>query len=129
MDTEAKTEIGILGRDREGVSKILDLLLADEYMLSTKTRNFHWNVTGPRFSQLHTLFENQYAQLNEVIDAVAERTRALGSPALGGLRSFLEKTRLHDSPERGLKDAPMLTALLEDHESSMRRPPGCCGPI
>jgi starvation-inducible DNA-binding protein len=65
-------------------------LLADSYVLYLKTHNFHWNVTGPMFTTLHTLFETQYTELALAVDEIAERIRALGEPAPGTYRRFLE---------------------------------------
>ena len=73
--------IGLTEGQRQGVSEILNTLLADEYLLYTKTRNFHWNVVGPQFNDLHKFFEGQYEALNEVVDDVAERARSLGGKA------------------------------------------------
>ena len=89
-----KPHIGIEDENRKGVVQILNQLLADEYLLYTKTRNFHWNVTGPDFSQLHKFFESQYEELDEIIDEVAERTRSLGEKPVATLKEFLQQARL-----------------------------------
>ena len=115
-DTAAHAEIGILERDRDAVSKILDTLLADEYMLYTKTRNFHWNVSGPDFSELHKFFEGQYEALDGIIDEVAERIRALGEKTPSTLAAFLKTTRLKEFPGQYQEAKKMLLLLLEDHE-------------
>ena len=73
-----KAEIETPKEKKVGVVEILNTLLSDEYVLYTKTRNYHWNVVGPRFNDLHKFFEAQYETLNEIVDAVAERTRAVG---------------------------------------------------
>ena len=70
-----KPNIGLSDKEREGVVEILNTLLSDEYVLYTKTRNYHWNVVGPQFNDLHKFFESQYEALNEVIDDVAERAQ------------------------------------------------------
>jgi starvation-inducible DNA-binding protein len=79
-----KPKIGIADDMRRGVVEILSTLLADEYLLYTKTRNYHWNVEGMQFNDLHKFFEAQYEALDEVIDDVAERARSLWM-----LRSFV----------------------------------------
>ena len=84
-----KPSIGLTDAQRAGVIEILNTLLADEYVLYTKTRNFHWNVTGPQFNDLHKFFEAQYAELNVIVDDVAERARPLGGEAAGSLAEFL----------------------------------------
>jgi starvation-inducible DNA-binding protein len=65
--------------NRREVTRVLNNLLSDEYLLSTKTKNYHWNVTGPHFHDLHTLFGYQYAELHVLIDQLGERVRALGA--------------------------------------------------
>lgn len=76
-----KTNIALSDGQREEVVKILSTLLSDEYVLYTKTRNYHCNVIGPQFNKLHKFFEEQYNQLNLTVDDVAERVRSLGSHA------------------------------------------------
>ena len=83
-----KMNIALSDEQRNGVVEILNTLLSDEYVLYTKTRNYHWNVVGPQFTELHEFFEEQYNELNLIIDDVAERTRALGSNALGTVAEF-----------------------------------------
>ena len=80
-----KPNIGIADKDRQAVAEILNTLLSDEYVLYTKTRNFHWNVTGLQFNDLHKFFEAQYEELDDTVDEVAERARALGAWAFGTL--------------------------------------------
>src|ERR671911_715774 len=87
---------GLTDAQRQGVVELLQKLLADEYVLYTKTRNYHWNVVGPQFNDLHKFFEDQYNQLNEIVDDVAERARALGGHALGTMTEFLKDTRLKE---------------------------------
>ena len=112
-----KPSIGLSDAQRTGVVDILNTLLADEYVLYTKTRNFHWNVTGPQFNDLHKFFEAQYTELNDIVDDVAERARALGARAGGSLAEFTEKTRLGEQPGKSLTAPAMLAALLADHEA------------
>jgi len=114
------TNIGIGDKERESLGRILNVLLADEFVLYTKTRRFHWNVVGSDFSELHKFFEGQYEALNEVVDDVAERARALDVISAGSLSEFLELTRLEEDAGKH-RDAPgMLAALLADHEAVIR---------
>ena len=71
-----KINIGLSDQDRKGVIDIFDVLLADEYILYTMTRNYHWNVIGPQSHDLHKFFEAQYEELNDVVDDDAERARS-----------------------------------------------------
>lgn len=113
-----KIDIGLTERQRSAVGRILNTLLADEFLLYNKTRRFHWNVEGPHFSELHKFFESQYEQLDEVIDEVAERARALDIMAAATLREYLSSTRLKENPAKTEQD--MLKALLNDHQAIVR---------
>ena len=115
-----KPRIGIADDMRRGVVEILSTLLADEYVLYTKTRNYHWNVVGIQFNDLHKFFEAQYEVLDEVIDEVAERARSLGGRALGTLAEFTERTRLKEEPKKAPEAKQMLANLLADHETLVR---------
>src|SRR5687768_17680344 len=95
---DMKTNIDLSEEQRAGVVKILNTLLSDEYLLYTKTRNYHWNVTGPQFNDLHKFFEEQYTQLSEIVDQVAERGRTLDGWAFGTMSEFTEHARLKEHP-------------------------------
>jgi starvation-inducible DNA-binding protein len=79
------------------VIEALGRLLADSYTLYLKTHNFHWNVRGPMFTTLHTLFEQEYTELAMAVDEIAERIRALGAPAPGSYREFGKLTSLKEA--------------------------------
>ena len=89
-------------------------LLADTYLLYLKTQNFHWNVTGPHFFPYHKMFEEQYQQLAEAVDLLAERMRALKVVTPASFTKFLQLTSL-DEPGHNLTAEEMLQALLVDH--------------
>jgi starvation-inducible DNA-binding protein len=112
--------IGIPDDSRQRVIAILNTLLADEFLLYTKTRNFHWNVTGPQFNDLHKFFESQYEALDETIDEVAERARALGGRAFGTLEEFRSSARLGEKPGAVPAARDMLATLVADHEALIR---------
>ena len=112
--------IGITDDHREGVQKILETLLADEYVLYTKTRNYHWNVVGPQFNDLHKFFESQYDALNDVVDEVAERARTLGGHAIGTLAEFVKQARLKEHPGQYPDASKMIANLVADHEALVR---------
>ena len=109
--------IGLSAQQRQGVVEILSRLLADEYLLYTKTRNYHWNVVGPQFNDLHKFFEAQYEAIDELIDEVAERARTLGGHAVGTLTEFKQLGRIKEQPGRRPPARQMLQDLLTDHES------------
>ena len=85
------------------------------------TRNYHWNVVGPQFNDLHTFFEAQYNALNTVVDDVAERARALDGNAIGTLAEFVEHARLTEHPGQYPPAREMLANLLADHETVIRQ--------
>ncbi len=115
-----KIQIGLTDKARQNVVKILNVLLADEYQLYTQTRNYHWNVVGPRFHDLHKFFEAQYEELDEIIDEVAERVRALGGTSAGSLGEFLELARIKESSGLPRDAQGMVGALLAAHEVVIR---------
>ena len=112
--------IGLNQKQRQGVVDILSPLLADEYLLYTKTRNYHWNVVGPQFNDLHKFFEAQYEALDDIIDDVAERARALGGRALGSLAEFVQHTRLKERAPKPSTARDTLAELAADHEALIR---------
>lgn len=116
----ATAGLGLQDSARKDVLALLDATLADEYLLYTKTRSFHWNVTGFHFDAMHKFFQEQYEQLDTVVDETAERSRALGGRALGSLKEFLLRTRLTESPAVVLKEGAMIAELLSDHEALVR---------
>ena len=109
--------IGLNAQQRRGVVEILSRLLADEYLLYTKTRNYHWNVVGPQFNDFHKFFESQYETIDELIDDVAERARTLGGHAVGTLAEFKQLGRIKEEPGRRPAARQMLQNLLADHEA------------
>ncbi len=115
-----KTNIGLSGENRESVVKILNATLSDEYILYTKTRNYHWNVTGPSFHDLHKFFEAQYEEIDDIVDDVAERARALGGRAFGSLIEFSEHARLKEQKGNSKSAKEMIGDLLNDHETVIR---------
>lgn len=115
-----KPEIGLLDKNRDAVVKILNTTLADEMVLLVKTRNYHWNVTGPQFNDLHKFLDGQYGELNEIVDEVAERARSLGGMAMGTMGEFQKQSRLKEHPSQHPSAKSMLSNLLNDHESIIR---------
>lgn len=120
-ETTKKLNIGLSDEQREGVVKILNGVLSDEYVLYTKTRNYHWNVTGPQFNDLHKFFEEQYTEINVVVDEVAERARSLGGWAFGTLAEFSQHARLKEHPRHYPSAREMIVNLLADYETNIRQ--------
>lgn len=115
-----KANIGLGEKPRDSVAKILNTLLADEFVLYVKTRRFHWNVVGPDFGELHKFFEGQYEALDDIVDEVAERARALDAIAAGSMKDFLSLARIKEQAGKNPDAAGMLAALLADHEAVIR---------
>ncbi|MES2520040.1 MAG: DNA starvation/stationary phase protection protein [Bacteroidota bacterium] len=112
-----KISIGITEEHLHKSVTLLETLLSDEVTLYTKTRKFHWNVTGESFMELHKLFQAQYEELEETIDSIAERIGKLGSPTIGTMKQFSELTRLKEWPDKYPTQKGMLQELLGDHET------------
>lgn len=111
-----KTNIGINDEARLEIGQMLNLILADEYVLYATTRDYHWNVTGPEFRSLHLQFEEQYDQVAGWIDDVAERARAIGVGARGNWAELTKAARSSADPGFGLPAEHMLAELLALHE-------------
>ena len=116
-----KTEIGITNKNTQAVANELMKILADEYVLYTKTRNAHWNIEGPDFYSVHKFFETQFGEIDEFIDSIAERIRSLGHYAPAALKSFLELTHLTEMSRDKNDSRGFIKELLEDHESIIIR--------
>lgn len=112
-----KANIGIKESNTDAVAAALAKLLADETVLYMKTRNAHWNVTGDNFHANHIFFEEQYKQLDAIIDSVAERMRKIGHYAPATLKQYLELTHLTEYNERTNDGPGFMKDLLADHES------------
>lgn len=109
--------IAITNHDNEVVVTFLNLLLADEYVLFTKTRTAHWNVDGSNYFELHVFLENQYNELDSIIDEIAEQIRSLGHFALGSLKDFLSLAQICDDNQNFSKSKLIFETLKKDHES------------
>jgi len=108
--------IGLDSDVRHSLVEILNNTLANEAVLTIKTRSAHWNVSGEGFFEQHILFDSQYKQLNDVSDEIAERARMLGGIAIGSLQEFINHTRIEEQP--GI--VPDILRLLADQEASIR---------
>jgi starvation-inducible DNA-binding protein len=112
--------IGIQEKDRAAIATGLSKLLADTYTLYLTTHNFHWNVTGPMFNTLHLMFMEQYTELWNAIDPIAERIRALGHWAPGSYGQLSSLTSMHDAPREPPKALEMVARLVKGHETVAR---------
>jgi starvation-inducible DNA-binding protein len=116
----AVIDIGISEKDRAAIAGGLSKLLADTYTLYLTTHNFHWNVNGPMFNTLHTMFMAQYTELWTAVDPIAERIRSLGHIAPGSYAQFGRLTSLKDAPETRPAALDMVAILVQGHEAVAR---------
>lgn len=117
--TDQNINIGITEEQREKIAKALSYLLADSYMLYLKTHNYHWNVTGMNFQPLHEMFEEQYTELAEAIDAIAEQIRAIGHYAPGSFKEYSRMTSITE--EDDVPDAKTMVKRLQDANETLIR--------
>jgi starvation-inducible DNA-binding protein len=115
-----RMNIGIDESSRTAIVAGLERVLADTYTLYLKTHNFHWNVTGPQFNDLHLMFMTQYTELWNAVDLVAERIRALGSFAPGSYKDFARLTSIAEADGVPAAAKDMLQQLVEGHETVIR---------
>lgn len=116
---DAKINIGINEEHRREIAEGLAHLLADSYMVYLKTHNYHWNVTGELFHPLHEQFEQQYTELAEAVDEIAERIRALGHKAPGSFKEFSQLTSIKEDTEKP-KALEMVRRLAIANEQVIR---------
>lgn len=114
-----KANIGLTEEQKQVSSQILGRVLADEFVLYTKTRNYHWNIESMNFLAMHEFYERLYNELDDVFDNVAERIRMLGHYSQGRLKDFLQVTSLIEE-EYTNDQRKQLQNLLDDHETIIR---------
>lgn len=115
----SKIDIGIKEKDRTTIAEGLKHLLADSYTLYLQTHNFHWNVTGPQFRELHLMFEEHYTELATAVDEIAERIRTLDVAAPGTYKAFSKLSSIKEVegvPEAG----GMVKTLTHGHEQVVK---------
>lgn len=112
--------IGIADADRASIAEGLSRVLADTYTLYLTTHNFHWNVTGPHFNSLHAMFMDQYTELWNSTDVIAERIRSLGHYAPGSYAEFSKIATVPDVPPQPPKAMQMVAILVQGHETVSR---------
>ncbi|MEP6844609.1 MAG: DNA starvation/stationary phase protection protein [Panacibacter sp.] len=114
-----KANIGLTEKNSQAIAEKLNTILADEFLLSLKTRNYHWNVEGSNFMEMHKFYEGLYDELDEVIDELAERIRAIGHYSQGRMSDFMKTTNLQEEGYTN-DQKTQLKNLLDDHETIIR---------
>lgn len=112
--------IGLSEEQRQGVTDLLNRDLSDAYLLLIKTKKYHWDVVGPQFRSLHTLWQEHYEALTENIDALAERIRMLGGYPVGTAKGFLEYASIKEDAGSLPNAYGMVENLVADHEQVIR---------
>lgn len=115
-----KLNIGLSEEQRQGVIDMLNRDLSDAYLLLIKTKKYHWDVVGPQFRSLHTLWEEHYNALTENIDAIAERVRTLGGYPVGTATGFLKYASIQEDAGSLPNAYGMVEHLVADHEQVIR---------
>jgi starvation-inducible DNA-binding protein len=100
---------------------LLKSVLADQFLLYSKSRNYHWNITGPNFYGLHAAFEKIYDELAEDVDTIAERIRVLGLKAPGTLKEFLELSSIKEEPGKYPVQSAMVQNIINDFETLIEK--------
>lgn len=114
-----KIDIGIAEPERKKIVEGISRLLADSSVLYLKTHNFHWNVEGPMFNTLHLMFMDQYTELWNALDLIAERIRSLGSYAPGSYKKYAQLSSISEAEEK-VPAREMIKQLLEGHEAVLK---------
>lgn len=115
-----KVDIGITDKNLKSVNDLLNNVLADGNVLYIKLRKFHWNLSGDNFMELHKLFEEQYEDVAEAIDAVAERIATLSGIAIGTTSEFAKLSQLKENPGKVPSNQEMIRELVDDHEAIIK---------
>jgi starvation-inducible DNA-binding protein len=110
---------GLSEKHRQEIAEALSKVLADSYLVYLKMHNFHWNVTGPMFQTLHIMFMEQYTELWNALDLIAERIRALGHYAPGSYKRYTELSSIQEE-ENVPKAHTMIQQLISDQETLIR---------
>lgn len=112
-------KIGLDDKVREEIAEGLSRILANSYALMLKTQNYHWNITGPLFISIHEFTEEQYRELFEAVDVLAERIRSLGLKSPGAFSEFKKLSSIPE-PNSSLSDMEMLQDLTDSNEEIVR---------
>lgn len=119
--TPDSLNIGISNANSKKVAEDLNQILADEFVLYTKTLKFHWNIEGRDFHAIHLFLDEQYHQLQIIIDSVAERIRKIGHFANGSMEEFLAEASLKEHSSTSAVSEPMIAELASDHDTMIRK--------
>jgi starvation-inducible DNA-binding protein len=114
------TQTDLSGNAIPEIAEALNGLVADSYALYTKTKNFHWHVSGPHFRDYHLLFDEQAAEIFATVDDLAERVRKLGARTIHSISEIAKLQTIKDNNKDFVSPADMLKELMEDNKTVIR---------
>jgi starvation-inducible DNA-binding protein len=115
------TQTDLSGNAVPEIAEALNGLVADSYALYTKTKNFHWHVSGPHFRDYHLLFDEQAAEIFASIDDLAERVRKVGARTVHSIGEIARLQSIKDNDKDFVSPADMLTELMSDNKQVIKR--------
>jgi len=119
--TRLQTQTDLSGNAIPEIAEALNGLVADSYALYTKTKNFHWHVSGPHFRDYHLLFDEQAAEIFASIDDLAERVRKLGARTIHSIGEIAKLSSIKDNNKDFVSPADMLNELMSDNKHVIKR--------
>jgi starvation-inducible DNA-binding protein len=115
------TQTDLSGNAVPEIAEALNGLVADSYALYTKTKNFHWHVSGPHFRDYHLLFDEQATEIFASIDELAERVRKLGAKTVHSIGEIARLSTIKDNDQDFVSPGDMLNELMNDNKQVIRR--------
>lgn len=116
-----QTQTDLSGNAIPEIAEALNGLVADSYALYTKTKNFHWHVSGPHFRDYHLLFDEQATEIFATIDELAERVRKLGARTIHSIGEIAKLQSIKDNDRDFVSPGDMLTELMNDNKQVIKR--------
>lgn len=116
-----ETRFGLSTKEITSSTNNLTIILGSEMVLYVKMRNYHWNISGNSFIELHRLIEEQYKKVEFLIDEIAERISKLGGKAIGSMQEFLKNSVLDESKTTTVGQKEMLKDLWNDHNTMAKK--------
>ena len=115
------TQSDLSGNAIPEIAQALNGLVADSYALYTKTKNFHWHVSGPHFRDYHLLFDDQATEIFATVDDLAERVRKLGARTIHSIGEIARLSTIKDNDKNYVTPEAMLTELMNDNKTVIKR--------
>jgi starvation-inducible DNA-binding protein len=115
-----ETPTDLSGNAVPEIVEALNGLVADNYALYTKTKNFHWHVSGPHFRDYHLLFDDQASEIFATIDDLAERVRKLGARTIHSIGEIAKLQTIKDNNKGFVSPRDMLRELMADNKTVIK---------